>query len=170
MRDRRAGLWTAVGVSTGDLVWATTALVGVGALLEHSRPVFSGLKWLGAMYLLVLAIRLWRDSGETAPASILPRGGRRSFLNGVLVDLANPKAAVFFTSLYASLVPSDLDLWTAGSVLTITIVIVFGWYTLLALLLSRSPAQRAYRRARRGITRASAGVMAVLGARLALSD
>ncbi|MGH9213886.1 MAG: LysE family translocator [Acidimicrobiales bacterium] len=106
VRDRRRGLWTAVGVSTGDVVWATAALAGLGAMLGHSRPVFMAFKWVGAVYLVFLAVRLWRATPNPTSAAEPPvRSGRRPFVNGLLVDLANPKAAVFFTSLYASLVP-----------------------------------------------------------------
>lgn len=182
MRDRRAGLWTALGVSAGGLLWATAALVGLGTLLEHSRPLSMGLKWLGAAYLAIMAVGLWRAGNaepdqdgagagsETATGRRLPTQRRRPFVSGLLVDLANPKAAVFFTSLYASLLPAHLDLWSASAILTVTVTIILGWYCLLALLLSQAPAQRLYRRARRALARVSAGAMGLLGIRLALSD
>jgi threonine/homoserine/homoserine lactone efflux protein len=169
-RDRRAGLLTALGVSTGDMLWAAAALAGVAALLEHARPVFLGVRWAGAAYLVLLAVRLWRASDpadETEGADTAP--GRRPFVHGLLVDLANPKAAVFFTSLYASLVPGGLDPLTTATILLATATVVFGWYGALALTLSRSTAQRAYRRAGRTVNRVSAGVMGALGLRLALS-
>lgn len=168
VRDRRAGLWTAFGVASGDMIWATAAMAGVGVLLAQSRPVFMALKWLGAAYLLVQAVRLWRDRGEAADGEADAPAGR-PFLRGVVVDLANPKAALFFTSLYASLLPAHLDLGMALAVMAATAVVDYGWYLALALALSRTPAQRAYRRASRAISRAAAGLMGALGVRLALS-
>jgi threonine efflux protein len=167
VRDRRAGLWTAVGVATGDMIWAAAALAGVGVLLAQSRPVFMALKWLGAAYLLVQAARLWRDRGE-ASADDVERPNRRPFLRGVVIDLANPKAALFFTSLYASLLPADLDVGGAIAVMATTATVDYGWYLTLALALSRPPAQRVYRRARRAISRVAAGLLGALGLRLAL--
>jgi threonine efflux protein len=168
VRDRRAGLWTAAGVATGDMVWAVAAMAGVSVVLAQSRPLFLALKWVGAAYLLVQAVRLWRDRGE-ASAADLEGPTRRPFLKGVVIDLANPKAALFFTSLYASLLPTGLDLAGAAVVMTATAVVDYGWYLTLALALSRPPAQRLYRRAARGVSRVAAGLMGALGLRLALS-
>jgi threonine efflux protein len=168
VRDRRAGLWTAAGVATGDMVWATAAMAGVGVLLAQSRPLFLALKWVGAAYLLVQAVRLWRERGDT-PADDPDGPSRRPFLKGVVIDLANPKAALFFTSLYASLLPTDLDVAGAAAVMAATAVVDYGWYLTLAVVLSRPPAQRLYRRAARAVSRVAAGLMGALGVRLALS-
>jgi threonine efflux protein len=168
VRDRRAGLWTAAGVATGDMVWAAAAMAGVGVLLAQSRPLFLALKWVGVAYLLVQAVRLWREHADT-PAADLDGPSRRPFLKGVVIDLANPKAALFFTSLYASLLPADLDVTGAVAVMAATAVVDYGWYVTLAVVLSRPPAQRLYRRAARGVSRVAAGLMGALGVRLALS-
>jgi threonine efflux protein len=170
VRDRRAGLWTAAGVATGDMLWAAASMAGVGVLLAQSRPLFMALKWVGAAYLLVQAVRLWRDRSEAEPSEAgIEAPNRRPFLRGVVIDLANPKAALFFTSLYASLLPADLDLGGAIAVMAATATVDYGWYLALALALSRPPAQRVYRRASRAVSRVAAGVMGALGVRLALS-
>ncbi len=167
MRDRSAGLRMALGVCTGDMVWAVSAMVGLGAALAHARPVFEAMKWAGVVYLVVFAVRLWRSPapGESisgaAAASV-----RRVFWRGLLVDLANPKAAIFFTTLFASLLPADLDVGLGAAVLAVVAAIVFSWYLLLAVLLSRPEVQRTYRRAGRAVNRVAAGAIGVLGARL----
>ncbi len=172
MRDRRAGIQMALGVSTGDMVWAAAALVGLGAALAHARPVFEVLKWAGIAYLLVFAVRLWRQpvgGADDQPDGRAAAGasGRRIFLRGMLIDLANPKAAIFFTTLFASMLPTDLSLSMGAAVLAVVSVIVYGWYLLLALALSRPIVQRSYRRAGRTINRVAAGCIGVLGIRLA---
>lgn len=173
VRDRRTGVWTAAGVASGDMLWAGAAMAGMGALLLQSRPLFLAFKWVGAAYLVVLAVRLWRDAGSEAPsASVdadLSTTTRRPFLRGLVIDLANPKAALFFTSLYASLLPAHLDVGEAAAVLGATAAIVYGWYFGLAVALSRPPAQRIYRRAMRAASRVAAGIMGALGVRLALT-
>ena len=179
VRDRRTGLWTAAGVASGDMLWASAAMAGMGALLLQSRPLFLAFKWVGAAYLLVLAVRLWRDAGgDPEPGDPQPGDAgagadlatsRRPFLRGLVIDLANPKAALFFTSLYASLLPAHLDVGEAAAVLGVTAAIVYGWYFGLAVALSRPPAQRIYRRATRAASRVAAGIMGALGVRLALT-
>jgi threonine efflux protein len=172
MRDRRAGLWSAIGVSTGDMLWAIAALGGIGTLLEQSRPAFVVLRWLGAAYLLVAAVRLWGQRAVDVGASQHhgPRGP--SFVTGLLVDLANPKAALLFTSLYVSVIPSGLDAWSVGTVLLTTAAVVYGWHLLVAVLLSRATTRRVHSPtlARQRVNRVSAISLGALGIRLALSS
>jgi threonine efflux protein len=171
LRDRRAGLWTAIGVSTGDMLWAIAALGGVGTLLEQSRPALVVLRWLGAAYLLVVAVRLWRRRAADGNASQHHARPGPSFVNGLLVDLANPKAALLFTSLYASVVPSGLDAWSIGAVLLTTTAVVYGWHLLVAVLVSPIRARRAHSPAlaRHTINRVAAAALRPLGLRIALS-
>jgi threonine/homoserine/homoserine lactone efflux protein len=183
MRDRRAAVRTALGVSTGDMVWAVGALAGLGAALANARPVFLTLKWVGAAYLVAYAIRLYRNrdegpagagagvgdgaEGDAAAGGGVPGG--RPFLRGLVVDLANPKAAVFFTSLFASLVPADLSLRHGVAILAVVATVVYAWYLALAALVSLPAPQRLYRRASRAVNRVAAVVVGTLGVRLALS-
>jgi threonine efflux protein len=172
IRDRSAGLWTALGVATGDVLWATAALGGLGTLLQQSHSTLVVLRCLGAGYLLVLALRLWRQDAPTAARRAArihePRG--RSFVKGLLVDLANPKAALLFTSLYASVLPADSDAWSAGAVLLMTSAVAYGWHLLVAVLLSGQRTRRHHWPARTSqtVNRLAASVIGALGVSLAL--
>jgi threonine/homoserine/homoserine lactone efflux protein len=168
MRDRRAGVLMALGVSAGDLVWAASALAGLGAILAHARPVFEAMRWAGAAYLLWFAIRLWRSSGASSVPATPMRTTRRAFWRGMLVDLANPKAAIFFTTLFASLLPTHFGVGFALAVLVVVAAIVSTWYVLLAVVFSRPVVQRGYRRVGRTVNRVAAGAIGVLGVRLVL--
>ena len=169
MRDRNAGVRMALGVSTGDMVWAVSAMAGLGAALAHARPVFLAMKWAGVAYLVVFAIRLWRApvADDAGGAPVAPTARRRAFWRGLVVDLANPKAAIFFTTLFASMLPETLTVGLVAAVLAVVAAIVYGWYLLLAVLLSRPRVQAGYRRAGRRVNRFAAGAIGVLGARLA---
>ncbi len=164
--DRNHGIRAALGVSTGDMIWATGALIGLGALLANARPVFEVIRWAGVAYLLWYAVRLWRTPPTATSDVVAP--SRRPFLNGLLIDLANPKAAVFFTTLFASLLPSSFGVAFGIAVLGVVAVIVYGWYLLLALVLSQPALQRSYRRATRTIDRVAAVVVGGFGIRLAV--
>ena len=167
-RSRRRGLLMAIGVSTGDMVWATSAMVGLGAALAHARPVFRVMRWLGAAYLVWFALGLWRQR-PTGAVEIEIITNDRPFLRGLLVDLANPKAALFFTTLFASLLPADLSVGIATAVLVEVAVIVYGWYCTLAFVLSRPLFQRGYRRLAGTLNRVAAGVLGAFSVRLATS-
>jgi threonine/homoserine/homoserine lactone efflux protein len=96
-QGRRAGLMSVVGICTGTLAHVAAAALGISALLVTSARAFDVLRYLGAVYLIVLGIRALRardaDPGmlDVAPASL-----RRIFVQGVIVNLLNPHTALFF--------------------------------------------------------------------------
>jgi threonine/homoserine/homoserine lactone efflux protein len=111
---RRAGLLTAVGCSTGLLVWGAASSVGLATAFRASSALFSTIRVAGGLYLVWLAIRMmwsgWRGDGglrETGSVSTGLRHEHRPFLEGLLTDLLNPKAAAFFTALLPQFLTSN---------------------------------------------------------------
>jgi threonine/homoserine/homoserine lactone efflux protein len=85
-----------------------------------------------------------------------------------MVQLSNPKVAVFFGSVFLTLLPADAPSWTNVAVPAIVFVDEFAWYALVALLFSGDLVRTGYHRARVWIERLTGGVLAALGLRLAL--
>jgi threonine/homoserine/homoserine lactone efflux protein len=94
---RSAGLASAIGVAAGSLVHTAAAAVGLSALLMSSAVAFAAVKYLGAAYLIYLGIQKIRRedpfelSGDVPPVKLI-----RIFAQGVVVNVLNPKAALFF--------------------------------------------------------------------------
>jgi threonine/homoserine/homoserine lactone efflux protein len=94
---RAAGLISALGIQVGTLVHVAAAAVGLSALLMSSAAAFAAVKYLGAAYLIYLGVQKLRRpeslelSGETDPVKL-----RRIFAEGVVVNVLNPKTALFF--------------------------------------------------------------------------
>ena len=95
---RNAGVVSALGVATGGLVHITAAAVGISALVVSSAVAFSVVKYAGAAYLLYLGIRRLLDRGRDEDDQGVPREAEpwRIFRRGVLVNVLNPKTALFF--------------------------------------------------------------------------
>jgi len=101
-QGRRAGLASVLGIHVGTLVHVLAATIGLSALIVSSATAFTTVKLVGAAYLVFLGIRtlLGRDAAasetvETAPHRS-PRGRRRDFTEGIVVNVLNPKTALFF--------------------------------------------------------------------------
>src|SRR5262245_20926997 len=93
----RAGIVSMLGVHVGTLVHVAAAAVGLSAVLVASATAFTAVKWLGAAYLVYLGVRRMLD--RTPPASVptgRPRQLRRAFVDGVVINVLNPKTALFF--------------------------------------------------------------------------
>jgi threonine/homoserine/homoserine lactone efflux protein len=100
---RRPGVFTALGVSTGQAVWALATSVGLAALIVAFEPAFVALKLAGAAFLVYLGVQALvaavRGTHVQRRADGGPLTSGTAFRQGVLSNLGNPKMAVFFTSL-----------------------------------------------------------------------
>lgn len=96
-QGRMAGLASALGLSVGGAVYLVATIAGVSALIAASPLAFAGLKWAGAVYLVWLGVQRFRRRDEHgADAAVRAEPLRRVFRQGVVVNLLNPKAALFF--------------------------------------------------------------------------
>jgi threonine/homoserine/homoserine lactone efflux protein len=96
-QGRSAGFVSALGIGVGTLVHAAAAAVGLSALLMSSAIAFSAVKYLGAGYLIYLGVQKLRREESLAPSEEAPRTKlSRVFGQGIVVNILNPKAALFF--------------------------------------------------------------------------
>ena len=160
MGGRRAGVWTACGVASGQACWTLAASVGVAALLVASEPAFLALKYAGAAYLVWLGIRTMLG---TRPHTVA--GGKRSpFREGIVSNLANPKMAVFFTSLLPQFAGDAVFLGSLAFGLVFC-AMTFAWLSLYAVAVTR--ASRVLARVRRALDAVTGAVLIALGLRVA---
>jgi RhtB (resistance to homoserine/threonine) family protein len=169
---RRAGIAAAIGVGSAILVHVAYTVLGIGLVVAHSVVAFTIVKWAGAAYLVWLGLKSLR-----APPPVLPDPGgpdsaapplRRSLAIGALTNLLNPKATLFFVSLFSTIVsPTTPIVMQFGYGLAMAAVLA-GWFTLVALFLTTPPARAAFVRAGRWINRATGLVLIGLGVRIAL--
>jgi threonine/homoserine/homoserine lactone efflux protein len=96
-QGRLAGLVSALGIGTGGLVHVVAATVGLSSLLASSATAFTVVKYAGAAYLILLGIRRLLTREEVGEEALRPpRANRRIFRDGVVVNVLNPKTALFF--------------------------------------------------------------------------
>jgi threonine/homoserine/homoserine lactone efflux protein len=93
---RAEGLASCVGTGIGGMFHVCAAALGLSLLLAQSATAFSIVKYIGAVYLLYLGVRLLVTKRPAAPGAVLAGGARRALLEGVLVEALNVKTALFF--------------------------------------------------------------------------
>ena len=96
-----AGIASVLGIHTGSLVHVGAAAAGLSALLVSSSLAFLVVKYAGAAYLVVLGIRklVRKDAEDPAADGVPPRSLRRIYAQGIVVNILNPKTALFFLAL-----------------------------------------------------------------------
>lgn len=121
---RKAGLVSVAGIHLGSLVHITAAVAGLSTLLATSALAFRSVKWAGALYLVYLGIRAFRDRDQaddnTREAPPMTLG--KAFRQGFVVNALNPKTAVFFLAFVPQFV--DLDRGTTGQILILGAIFV----------------------------------------------
>jgi len=93
---RKAAGATVAGVALGDFTSMTASMLGLGALLATSSLLFTGLRWVGAAYLIWMGIKLWRAPVGTGDGQAATASSRRIFLHAYAVTALNPKSIIFF--------------------------------------------------------------------------
>jgi threonine/homoserine/homoserine lactone efflux protein len=173
---RTAGLVSVLGVQTGAMVHIAFAAVGLSAILASSALAFSVVKWFGAAYLVWLGLRqiFGRDEGDK-DVTVEPARLSRVFSQGVIVNILNPKTALFFLAFLPQFVdPARGAAWTQILLLGATFVILAlcsdGLYALLSGTaggwLRRRMQGATFRRGQRFV---SGGILIALGAVAAVS-
>ena len=105
-RGAREAAFTGAGVATGCFGWAVLVAFGLGALFAASARAYTGLRWIGAAYLLWLGYKMLRSPRSTfVTGSAMGLGKHRAFRTGLLTNLLNPKVGVFYVSFLPQFVP-----------------------------------------------------------------
>jgi threonine/homoserine/homoserine lactone efflux protein len=171
---RRAGVLTALGVSTGQAVWTLAASAGITALLLASEPAFLAVKLAGAIYLVFLGgqmlVRAARSS--RVPVHIVRQTGglssSKAYRQGVVSNLGNPKMAVFFTSLLPQFAPESGPRFVTFMALGLCFcAMTAAWLTAYAVAVARAKTVFERPRVRRVVDGLTGAVLVALGLRLA---
>jgi len=146
-QGRLSGLTLAAGIFTGSLFWSLSAAFGLAALLYTNAWLFEFLRYAGAFYLLYLAYQSARSALKSPKNTIKPQGHlpfASTYIKGLLIHLTNPKAILFFGSLYSLGVPKNAEphqlIPVISLVAVIGAVIFFGY----AVLFSNNTARTLY--------------------------
>jgi threonine/homoserine/homoserine lactone efflux protein len=127
---RRDSVVAALGIGAGALVHILAAVLGLSAILASSQAAFEALKWLGAVYLLWLAFSLLRTGGGAPGTPRAPASSWRLFRVAMLVNVLNPKVALFFLAF----LPQFVD--PAAQVPAVQILCLGLWFDLVGTLVN----------------------------------
>lgn len=168
-RTRGAGIVAALGIATGAAIWSSAALLGLTVLLTHFAWLARGLRMLGGIYLLYLGIRLWRAADRPLVVSRAPAPSGpnwHAYALGLLTNLTNPKALIFYGGVFAAFLTPDLPAWVNAAAIGIIVVNSIAWHVGFAWLFSTRRARAIYDRIKRWIDRGAGTVLALLGLHL----
>jgi threonine/homoserine/homoserine lactone efflux protein len=135
----RKSLRGALGVVTGNAIYFGLSTLGLGAVLLASKTLYLGIKWIGAGYLIYLGLKMLFSTFTNGEEQLggekcVAVKGRHMFLQGLTVQLSNPKAIVYFTALLPQFVATDssiplqfLVLGIISILIEFPVLVIYGW-------------------------------------------
>ncbi|VVE66800.1 lysine transporter LysE [Pandoraea captiosa] len=182
---RRAGLWAALGIAAGVQVHVAYTLVGVGLLIVQVPWLFTGIKWIGAAYLMYIGWRTLRDRspvvdvtqdraakslGEGAAGESQWREAMQALRTGFLTNALNPKCTLFVVSTFTQVVHPGTG-WGLGLAYGAFMSFAhWAWFSLVALGFSAGWMRAAMVRQQQLVRRTIGGALMTLGGLLAMAS
>lgn len=127
-RGRRAGLMAALGIHIGCYAHVIAATLGLSAIFRYVPDAYTALKIAGAAYLVWLGIAMLRGGGMSETPNVTPKSARRAFAESIVVELLNPKVAIFFIAFLPQFVDpaGSLPVWLQSLILGVIVNFAFS--------------------------------------------
>lgn len=161
-RGRAVALPYGIGLATGASLWALFAILGLAVVFRVVPALYLTLKVFGCLYLLWIAQAMWRDARAPLPEAANGRFGR-GFWGGVILNLSNPKPALFYSALFVAVFPGPLSALGRGTIYVAALGTELFWYVAVTALMSTTAMRIRYTAAKHWIDRGAALIIGALG-------
>ncbi len=169
--SRSIGAYTALGVGLGNVVHVSYSVLGIGLIIASSVVAFSVVKMAGAMYLVYLGVRLIAEKSEGSMTRFSGERGsktrREAFREGFLTNVLNPKATLFFVSMFSQFLSPDLSIGIRALFGLEAVIIVAAWFFVLAFILTYPMVSNILKKVQDGLLKVMGAALLVLGVKLA---
>ncbi|MEH4694967.1 threonine export protein RhtC [Atlantibacter hermannii] len=173
-RSRKEAMLGVLGITAGVMVWAGVALLGLHIILEKMAWLHNIIMVGGGLYLCWMGYQMLRGALKKRAASTdepqveLARGGQ-SFIKGLLTNLANPKAIIYFGSVFSLFVGDNVGSGERWGIFLLIALETFAWFTLVASLFALPTMRRGYQRMAKWIDGVAGALFAGFGIHLIIS-
>ncbi|RJG47560.1 LysE family translocator [Motilimonas pumila] len=168
-QGKRAGLWCSLGIALGLGIHILYSALGLATVIANSATLLWVIKILGGSYLIYLGLQGLRSRGGQVTA-ISTTGAKTASLaagklvrRGFLCNALNPKAPVYFVSLFTLVLSADMPLYQLAIYGLWMMVIQFVWFALVVNILSQPRLNAQFQRCSHWIDRVLGGAMIALG-------
>ena len=171
---RHAAIMTSAGIASAIFVHGAYTVLGIGLLVAQSIVLFNVLKVLGTLYLLWLGISALRAPAPSAPDDLdaparRVMGARKAFAIGFLTNMSNPKAVLFFLSLFTTIVSAHTALGLKGAYVASMSVMLFCWFALVSVFFTTPRIRAGFYKMGQWFNRATGVALIFLAIRVAVA-
>lgn len=165
-RSRKEALCCVLGITLGVAFWAALSLLGLQWLFEQFAWLQQLIMFLGGLYLGWLAFRACNKPTASRQNVPTPRSGFRSFAIGLLTNLSNAKALIYFSSVFSLFITADMGTSEAVLIYAVVVLESFFWFSFVALILGLPKPKAFYRKSGRWIDGICGAIFGVFGTAL----
>ena len=170
--SRKTALFTALGIALGIMVHVAYSVLGLGFLMAKTAWLLMIFKYVGAGYLLYIGYKGLRAKKHHVPLGdthhVQDISPFAAFRSGFLTNALNPKAMLFFVSLFSLLVAPSTPPLIMGVYSVIIFITTLGWFSFVALCLSGKTIRAKFNAFGHWIERVTGGLLILLGIKLLL--
>ncbi|MFD3247763.1 threonine export protein RhtC [Rahnella aquatilis] len=172
-RSRKEAMMGVIGITLGVLVWAAVALMGLHLILQKMAWLHQIITVGGGLYLcwmgwqLMKSARAKKQNGDETPVALPARG--RTFMRGLLTNLSNPKAVIYFGSVFSMFVGDSVSGGERLGIFLLIVVETLAWFSLVALVFALPKMRRGYQRLAKWIDGVAGVVFAGFGVALIIN-
>ena len=147
--SRKIGVWTALGIATGIGIHVIYGIGGISLLVSQNSIIYNIVKYTGALYLIYMGVQSF---GMVKKKKVLSRDSllldkmnpRSAFKNGFITNVLNPKATLFFLSIFSALIPPMTPSYILRLIAMLLILNTGLWFVLVSFVFSNEKVQRGF--------------------------
>lgn len=174
LHSQKTGIYTAIGIGLGICVHLTYSLLGIAALISQSVMLFNIIKFAGAAYLLYIGFKALKSKGYEQKVIVgeadepAPISNVKALRQGLLTNMLNPKATMFFLALLPQFMGPETPLNEKLVLGATAMIIPTIWFIGVSIILNQKHIRRTFLKSAKWIDRVCGGLLMALGVRLAL--
>lgn len=172
--SRKTGIWTAVGLGFGIAVHVFYCLAGLALVISKSILLFNSIKYLGAAYLIYIGFKSFFSKSVRIEVGEQEKKTDISALKavrmGFLTNVLNPKATLFFLSLFTLVISPETPLVIMLIMSVIMVVDTMLWFSLVAIFLSQKRVRGVFEKHQNAFNKTLGGMLMALGVKVALTE
>ncbi len=170
--NRKIAIWTSLGISSGISIHVFYSIAGVAYLIKTNEYIFNIIRYLGALYLIYLGISSIREQHQKLKINQEQNKKTidyfRALRIGFLTNLLNPKASLFFLSIFSVVIPPKIPNHVLLIISIMLIVVTFIWFCIVSMLFTQNKVIQSYEKHETIFIKAFGVLLIVLGISIAL--
>jgi len=147
--NRKTAIYTSLGISMGIGIHILYSVAGIAYLLQKNQNIFQIVKILGALYIIYMGIKTLRSKQQ--PIDFKSNAGKHlnkseAIKIGFITNVLNPKASLFFLSIFSLLIPPNVPAWVLLGISIMLISVTFLWFALVSVVFTNPVIEKRYER------------------------